>query len=207
MAELWPGGPIELPLTLRLDDEDLTIPAVPTLELLHILATRSWWQLVPNQLPMGQLALVVRRLHDEHDTLDMEDLWHPTVEIMTRLTGMTDKQGTLNPWPGIRLAASAVVQWPLFIGWCATHGLDPASAPLWRVMGGIYAWLKESMSGKDLVKLEQEIWAPPPYVATGSTDALPQHIRDADAALALAALREAQRAGEGLDEWQATPAS
>lgn len=201
MAELWPGGPVELPLILRLDGEDLTIPAVPTPQLLHMLATRSWWQLVPNHLPMGQLAHVARRLHDNDDPLDMEDLWHPTVEIMTRLAGLMDQHGTINPWPGTRLAASAVVQWPLFIAWCATHGLDPAAAPLWRVMGGIYAWLRESMSGRDLAKLEQDIWAPPPYVASGPDTELPQHVRDADATLALAALREAQRAGESVSEW------
>lgn len=209
MAELWPGGPIELPHTFTIDDVELTLPEIPTMRLMHMLATGSWWELLPNSINAMSIWPLAYRLADDQDTFDFEHLWEPAITLFGRLAGTAGRNGGIGWWPAVRLAGSAVVEWPLFNAWCATHGLDPTTAPLWKTIGATYAWVRSTATPENLSKLEQEIWAPPPIVATAAAvDEVPQHIRDEEAALALAALRERLPGEEEFfAEWTNTPAS
>lgn len=204
MAELWPGGPVELPHTITVDDVELTLPEMPTLRLLHLLAARAWWELLPNAVKPSESAPLFLRLFDDDDELDFEHLWEPAIIVLGRLagTGLRTDGGT-GWWPAVRLAGQAIADWPLFNAWCAGHGMDPSTAPLWRVIGAIYAWLRSLFPSQDLSKLDQEIWAPPPFVANAATvtQELPRHVRDEEAALALAALRETLPGEQVEAEW------
>jgi hypothetical protein len=208
VAELWPGGPIELPHTITLDGLTLTLPATPTFDLLHLMATGSWWNLLPNALPPQERATLLARVFDDEDPLDFEHLWDPAVTLLGRLAGTASRHsGGTGWWPAIRMCAWALGDWPLFNAWCAEHGLDIAAAPPWRATGAIYGWLRTLTPAENLANLEQEIWAPPPFaVASTSVDELPRHVRDEEAALALAALRETLPGEDRVTEWTPPPA-
>jgi hypothetical protein len=102
------------------------------------------------------------------------------------------------------MASTALADWASYSAWCATHGSDPLDGPLHRVMGAIYGWLIERAGYDGRSKLDQQIFGPPPYVPVNQA-AVPRQLRDAEAAMALAALREAG-AGEVMAEWTPPPA-
>lgn len=206
MAELWPGGPLELPLEFTFDDRHLILPEVPTHRLLLWLATGSWWELLPQAVEFDGIAPLVMRLLDPDDYgFDFEQFWEPAITLFAGLAGTRPREGLATGWwPAVRLAATAMAQWPVYTAWCVTHGSHPLDGPLWLVVGRIYAWLRDGRDEKSLAKLEQEIWAPPPIVMTAiSTADLPQHVRDEEAALALQALNEAIPGMENnIAEWR-----
>lgn len=205
MAELWPGGPIELPHPVEIGGILLTIPHVATFDLLHLIATGSWWQLVPNRLDAEHGQALFERLDDDDDAFDFEHLWEPATALLGRVAGLATRQGGIGWYPAMRLASSALAEWPLFNAWCASVGLDVDAAPPWKAIGGVYAWLRASVSSENLAKMEQEIWAPPPAVVRASPQQLPRHVRDEEAALALAALREVMPGEERVSEWTPPP--
>lgn len=206
MAELWPGGPVELPHEFTFDGLALVLPEIPVQQLLFWLGTGSWWELIPQSVPFEQiLPLIVRLLDPDDEGFDWEQLWEPAITVFAALAGTRPREGVgLGWWAAVRLASTAVAQWPLFTAWCAGRGTDPLEGPLWLVMGRIYAWLRDGRDERAMARLEQEIWAPPPVVKTAvPTAELPQHVRDEEAALALKALGEAiPGMEEGVAEWR-----
>lgn len=209
MAELWPGGPIELPHTIIIDGVALTIPEQPTGTLLHWLATGSWWHLVPNSVDLGEVLPLLVRLADNDDVFDLEHLWEPAMVLFGRLAGTMPtgrRTGGTGWWPAVRLAASAMSDWPLFSAWCASNNINPMTVPLWQAIAASYAWLRSLVNAPEqMASLEQDIWGPPPITAMATyvsePQELPQHVRDEEAALALAALRESMPGEDRISEW------
>lgn len=186
MAELWPGGPIELPHDITLDGVLITVPEVPSTTLLSWLSIGAWWSLVPAALDPEELMPFLLRFQDEEDEFDYEHLWDVGVVLFGRLAGM-GRDGGPGWWPARRLAATAVTHWPQYTAWCAAHGTDPVDGPLWQIMGRVYAWLRERAGPQQVDRLDHQIWEPPPFEASA---VVPQHVRDEEARMALAALGE-----------------
>lgn len=208
MAELWPGGPVELPHRLTIDGQDVLVPEVPTGTLLHWLAARQWWNLLPNGLAPEEATLLMRRCDDEDDPFDFEQLWEPGTRLFGRLAGTAPFEGAgTGFWPGARLASTVIVQWPLFAAWCRTHGHVPLDGPLWQTIASAYAWLRETTMPERLAQLEQQIWSPPPVAVAVEPQELPRHVREEEAALALKALHEAAAGGAATREWTPAPQS
>lgn len=204
MAELWAGGPIELPHAFTLDGHQLVLPQIPTEKLLGALAAAAWWELLPQAVAFDQMVPLLVRLVDDADEWDYECLWEPATVLFAGLAGTLPRDGAgTGFWPGVRLAATAVVQWPLYSAWCAAHGTPPLEGPLWEVISRVYAFARDGLDSAGLAKLEQQIWAPPPVKAAVDPAALPRHVRDEEAALALASLNEAMAGGEDMAlEWR-----
>jgi hypothetical protein len=202
LAELWPSGPIELPHTLTIDGVELTLPEIPTPKLMFLVATQAWWEVLPNAVDPAQVAPLVERVFDDEDPFDLENFCEPALVVLGRLAGTHPRKGGgTGWWPAVRLCGSALAEWPLFAAWCVQHGTDIVHAPLWKATSAIYAWLREDRDPKDLAKFEQQVWAPPPYTRSTTPDQLPDHVRAEEAALALAALREALPGEERVPEW------
>jgi hypothetical protein len=206
VAELWPGGPVELPHAFIFDGHHLALPEIPTHQLLGWLACGSWWQLLPQSVTFDEIAPLVIRLVDPEDhAFDFEHLWEPAITLFAGLAGTRPLEGGggVGWWPAVRIASTAVTQWTVFAAWCASHGTDPLDGPLWLVIGRIYAWLRDGRTPDALAKLDQQIWAPP-AMATATTSAeLPRHVRDEEAALALRALNETLPGVErNVTEWR-----
>lgn len=204
MAELWPGGPLTLPHELWIDGHRVVVPELDNATLLHWLAMGAWWELVPNVLDYQQFLPLMSRWVNDDDDYDFEHMWDVATTILGRLTGLASLDGgTDGYWPGRRLAATALQDWPMYCAWCAQHGVDPLGGRFYEVMGGVYAWTRDRAAsqptpGED--KLNQQLFGPPPYVAVkADTASIPRHVRDQEAAMALAALRE-QLPGEDLGE-------
>lgn len=207
MAELWPGGPVELPHHFTFDGHDMVLPEIPTHQLLGWLACGSWWQLLPQSIAFDEIApLVIRLVDPEDEGFDFEHLWEPAITLFAGLAGTRPMEGGgTGWWPAVRLASTAVTQWTLFAGWCASHGTHPLDGPLWMVIGRVYAWLRDGRDSNGLAKLEQQIWAPPPMVMGNASSELPRHVRDEEAALALKTLNETIPGMEqGVAEWRPT---
>lgn len=202
MAELWPQGPLTLPHEFTLNGQPMIIPHIPTPTLLGWLRGGQWWQLFPYTIPDSDLTAISLRLLDDDDDLDWYHFHHVGTLLLGGLSGMALADGTSDGyWPARRLAATALNMWPVYSAWCATHGLSPVDRPLYEVMGSIYAWLRSTEGPDEVITLEQKIWEPPPYLAAVAPEALPQHVRDAEAAAALATLGE-MLPGEQVDhEW------
>jgi hypothetical protein len=206
MTELWPGGPIELPHTLLIDDVPVEIGDVPVPRLLHWLATGNWGALYPlnskSTQPGVNDPLLTRFVDDNDEVVDYEHLYDVATLLFAHLAGVAPTVGMIVTeaastaaaagwWPAVRLAATALSSWPAYAGWCATHGTDPLNGPLWRVIPTIYAWVMDTAGGEDPSRLERDIWAPPPPprgdVAAAAV-AVSGRERDHEAAMALAAL-------------------
>lgn len=208
MAELWPGGPVELPHEFTLDDHVLTIPQIDTPTLFGWLANGAWWQILPESVDTVRLMPFSLRFISDHDEFDYEHLWEPATAIFAALAGTRPRDGVgTGWWPAVRLAASASVNWLVYTGWCAAHGTRPLEGPLWQVIGGIYGWLRDGRAGNpdELAKLDQAIWAPPPVTSAAPTEELPRHVRDEEAAFALAALHESLPGEIRETEWTPPP--
>lgn len=209
MAELWPDGPVELPHEFVLDEFRLTLPEIPTVTLFGWLSSGAWWQLFPQAIDDLQLLSFNLRFIDDRDVFDFEHMCDVATVLFAALAGTRPRDGAgTGWWPAVRLAASARVNWPVYVGWCGAHGTDPLDGPLWQVIGNIYGWLRDGRGGNpdELAKLDQTIWAPPPVAATTSATAeLPRHVRDEEAALALAALHEAVPGEIRETEWTPPP--
>ncbi len=205
MSELWPGGPVVLPHEFWIDEHRLVLPEIPVTDLLGWLAGRMWWELIPGRLDPAQAMPIVLRHLDEDDDFDLEALHDPATVILGRMSGLATIDGTQDGWwPAHRLAVTALTDWPMYSGWCAAHGTNPLGGPLHQVMGAIYGWLGDRAGPDGADKLAQQIFGPPPHQAVAEA-ALPRAIRDQEAALAMAALRE-QLPGEVIEgEW--TPKS
>lgn len=208
MAELWPGGPIELPHQITIDGIELTLPAIPTPELLYLVATQSWWQLLPNAVDPEQAVPLMERIHDAGDHFDFEHLWDPAILVLGRAAGIAPRKASSAAawWAAVRVAGNALGEWPLFSAWCARHDVDITGGPLWKVVAAAYAWLRDQVAPQDLAKLEQQIWAPPPFAPAAAPEELPEHVRAEEAALALAALRESLPGEQQIGEWVVPPA-
>lgn len=209
MAELWPGGPVTLPHELSIDGHRLVIPEIDTPRLLFWLASGQWWGLIPEALDPGQALPLMLRFHDEHDVFDYEHLWDVATLLLGRMSGLSTLDGKVDGyWPARRLAATALHDWALYAAWCASHGQDPVGGQLHQVITRIYAWMRERAGPQRLERVEQDIFAAPPHVAVATADMpVPRHIRDQEAALALAALREVVPGGGERFEQEWTPAT
>lgn len=151
------GPPAELPLRFEVDGDVFTLPALPTRTLLERLVCdppACWWNLVPREVDHGDR--LHRRLTDPDDDFDLDQLESVAEAVLSTLLGTGFHAGQ-------RLLASAYANWMAFDGWCWTRGQDPLAQPIGRVAAAVYAW-RRSLCAKDadLVKLDQEIWAPPP---------------------------------------------
>lgn len=200
--ELWPGGPLELPHQITLDGHVIEFPEIPTHRLLGWLSQGMWWELFPNAVDVESFAPFMLRFLDDDDLdIDFEHMWVPAITVFAGLAGTAPREGGgIGWWPALRLAASAVVQWQHFSAWCATRNLDPLGGPLWRTIAAVYAWLRELTPPEDLPKLENQIWGPPPG-SMSVREEQPRHVRDQEAALALAALRETMPGEDRVGEW------
>lgn len=201
MAELWLGGPLVLPHTFTLDGHELTLSEVPTPTLLGWLASGNWSRLFPGLVSAEQMLPFTLRFRDDDDVFDYDHLYYVATVLFGRLTGMASLDGLTDGWwPGQRLAATALHNWPIYSAWCAAHGHGPFDGALHQSISSIYAWLRERATPEGWDRLDQTIFAPPPHLATLSEAAVPRAIRDAEASAALAALREA--GGEVVAEWK-----
>lgn len=198
MAELWPNGPLVLPHEFTVDDQAFILPAVPTPTLFGWLGHGMWWQLYPGLIDASTLLPVTLRFRDVDDDYDYEHLHDVATVLFGRLTGLAALDGSGDGWwPGQRLASTALLDWPSYAAWCAEHGHTPLGGQLYEVMGRAYAWIRDSRAKpmdretwQNLEKLDQRVFAPPPHIAVVSEAALPRSMRDAEAAMALASLRE-----------------
>lgn len=202
MAELWFGGPLELPHDFTIDGLTYSLPEIPTHQLLEWLASGAWGELFPRAVPMEQLTPLLLRMRDDNDVIDYEHLHDVASTLFGRLTGLAaiDGSGGDGFWPGRRIAATALTQWAQYAAWCAAHGTRPLDGPLHQVVTAMYGWLRDRAGIEGAEELDRTIFAPPPFSRALPDDVLPRAIRDAEAAAALASLGEALP-GEHMPEW------
>lgn len=201
MAELWPGGPINLPHTITHDGVEVTIPEVAVNDLLYWLSTAQWWQLYPNAVDPEALAPLHERILDPDDPFDLIHLADVARTVFGRLASTTPKNGT-GWWPAVRLAFHALDQWSLFNAWCVHHAVDPLARDLGHAIGAAYAWRRDGLPPEHLAEFEKDLWSVPalaaraPKVAAAratpapAEQEIPEHVREQEAGAFLAALGE-----------------
>lgn len=191
MAELWPGGPLTLPHTFTHDGVELTMPELPTNDLLYWLGTGQWWRLYPNAIGAQAVEPLRAKLFAPEDPFDLIHLHDVGTRLFGRLAGMAPPDGT-GWWPSVRLANVAISQWPLYNAWCTGHGIAPLSGSLMTAVSASYAWMRDGLSPEQLAKFEQLLWETPVRAAAPNAepDELPEHIRQDEAGAFLAAMGE-----------------
>lgn len=188
MGRLWPGGPLEMPLTFRVDGERYRLD-LPVPKLFDMLARGTWWELLPNALPDRQRQELLTRLflRHEYDHLDYVHLWKVSTDLLGRLAGTTPLEGGHGYAPAHRIAASLRHNWMLFSGWSLRHGTDPLTLPLHQLIALGYRMLLESRRDeRDVQQLESQIW----QVPESMPEAVPRWTRDEEALSGLAVLAE-----------------
>jgi hypothetical protein len=209
-VELWPGGPLVLPHEFWVDEHRLVLPETKPATLLGWLAGGAWWELIPLSLDPNQALPLNLRFHDPDDDYDYEHWWEIATTLLGRLSGLSTLDGSTDGyWPARRLASTALHDWPFYAAWCAEHGRAPLRGQLYEIMGQIYGWMRFRAGPGGVEKLDAQVFAPPPYKPVAANEAVPRQIRDQEAALALAALRE-QLPGDAetfAPEWTPSAAS
>lgn len=198
MAELWRNGPLILPHEFTVDGQDFILPQIETATLLGWLGHGAWWELFPGSIDSETLLPITLRFRSPYDDFDYEHLHDVATVLFGRLSGMATLDGGGDGWwPGQRLAATALLDWPSYSAWCADRGHYPLRGDLFDVMGRVYAWTRATRATpmdrevfQAREKLDQRLFAPPPHVSVAAEAALPRSVRDAEAALALASLRD-----------------
>lgn len=204
MTELWPLGPIVLPHEFVVDGHHFELPEIRSAVLLGWLAAGEWWRLFPGSVDDLPLAPLGRRMRDDHDDFGFVHLHAVATGLMGGLAGLATSTST-GWWPARRLAAAAVSTWPSYSAWCASHATPTLDKPLHEVIGGIYAWVRSGVPPQGWEVLDHNIWAPPPYVRSpaATADHLPEHVREAEAAAAMATLMETLPGEQPEAEWSA----
>lgn len=203
MGELWPGGPLELPHTFTVDGHSLTIRDTPAPTLLSWLARGAWWNLFLLAIEPAEMLPLVLRLKDEDDDFEYDHLAHMGIPLLGRMTGMATVNGSSDGyWPGVRIAVSAMHSWPLYAAWCAQRGTAPHEGPLHQMVTSMHGWLIDRNGEEGYEKLQLDIYSPPPYATNTDPDAVPPHILESEAAMAMASLgQEAMFGEEIVTEW------
>lgn len=195
---LWPDGPVALPATVRLGDDDYQVRQLPTLPLLHALAEARWSYLVPGALRRRDRLRLAYRLYDPADALDYPHLWRAATILAGRLAGVPVAEGhdpQARWWPAHRIAQYAVTHWLWFDGWCIRRGFDPHTAPLYRIVAAGWQFMVDTRptegTGNDskpisVEALRERVWTPPgPHRSQ-----VMRHTAAQERAAALAALRD-----------------
>lgn len=157
---LWPGGPAELPAPVELEGCRYTLPYLPSPRLAWAIARRC--ALIPDLLETEDRAEVHRRLRQATDRLEVTDLDRATVATAATLAGI---DRGVNGWrAAVRLCGTLVADWPHSGGALVGMGIDPASAPLWRVCAGLYHVFVDNPGAKedDVKAAKTELYAPLP---------------------------------------------
>jgi hypothetical protein len=153
--------------------------------LAGIAATGQWPEIVPGLLAPECRGVWVSQLRDPLGPISWRTTWRIATGLAEEIYGMPW-------WAAIRLCATAQSRWRDFAAWTVAHGFDPARAPAHRICAAVLAWLRTSCRDeKDLVRLEQRVFTPPPEMIRAG--ARPPGFSDADLAqqaAELAALAE-----------------
>jgi hypothetical protein len=154
--EVWPGGPIVPPHSLRVDGREVELD-VDQADLFRLVGDGDWWGVFPGSLTDPDAF--TDRLLDPHDPLDLRDMWRVATELIGRLCGC-------EWWAGMRLAAAARRAWFALDGWCAARGVDPGRLPLHRLCALVYRWqLDLASSDKEVRKFHAAVFDPPARLA------------------------------------------
>lgn len=172
MPELWPGGPVELPLTFTFDGDPFTIGAIPTTQLLTLCANQQWFTLLTHIDDQQAFAALMDRLRDDDDELDHDHLHMLATRILGRLSGMyipprpvgPGGDGEAEPDTGaaegsgssagrgssgwlaaITISGYLTRFWGLFAAWCAGRNLQPLTLAFHQLVPAGYAWLAEHL--------------------------------------------------------------
>lgn len=173
---LWPGGPVELPASVRLGDESYRVRRLDRWSVLHALAEQQWTRLVPSGLVRADRYRVAVRLYDPGDALDYRHLWQAGTRLGGALAGTLPGEGH-DPgagwWPATRIAGNLTAHWLSFDGWCVRRGFDPHAAPVHRLIAAGWQFMLDHRptegAGKDEKQISpaafrEKVWTPPgPY--------------------------------------------
>lgn len=194
---LWPGGPGELPAVVELCGQRYTVPAVPGMRLAWAVA--RFVPIIPDLLDQDQRSEVHLRLRHVTDPLDRIDTEQATVSLVADLAGIDIG---VNGWrAAVRLCSALLADWPFASGALLSVGIDPGSAPLWRICSGLYwQFIENPGSEPDAVKqAKQQLFAPLRSEAAWMREVRPPPPLNAAAAHAGAKAMMEQRTGQRID--------
>jgi hypothetical protein len=156
-----------MPLTFDVDGDSYTLPPGDTRDWLHAMVHEPpgcWLLLVPGALAGDGARRLSRRLVDEDDPFDLDDLERVAESVLSAVCGMEFHAAC-------RLAAAAWGNWVLFDGWASGASLDPLAQPIGRCVAAVYAWRRSLCAEQaDLTRLDAEVWAPPPPRTVSGAD-------------------------------------
>lgn len=155
------------PIHFTVDGHRMVLPHHPArwwVQTLSYKAPGCWWNIIPGGLARKDQAHLIMRLDDPDDPFDMDEIETLAEQVIERALGMS-------VWVAQRLMAAANSQWTQLEAWCIQQGavglLDGNPG---RVASAVYAWRlaaaqnvgDEKKAKREMLKLEGEVWAPPP---------------------------------------------
>lgn len=156
-------GPVDagpLPFTLEGVRYTLLVPE-DGLVAAEWAAVGDWLALVPGALDEDSQDRLYELLGDPRSRVGLRACWKV-------LHGLAPAVYGVDWWVARRLAATAAEQWLTFSAWSVGVGFDPAHAPAHRVCAGVLAWMRSTAQDeKDMRRIEQQVFAPPPYRSGG----------------------------------------
>lgn len=145
------------PLSITVDGRPYTllVPAAGH-ELAATAAAGQWPKIMPGLLDPGGREDVTRRIRDPYDAMTHHACWRIAVGVAPELYGV-------EWWAAGRLCALAVERWRDWSAWCVRRGLDVDTASAHRIVSAVWAWLLDHVQEeKDMLKLERQVFEPPP---------------------------------------------
>jgi hypothetical protein len=161
--EFEPFIPSLWPPTISVDGHKLRFVEKRPLDLVWIIATDQWPQIVPYGLEEESKEHVLQRLSSDTDQLGLVGLIRLVHKVVERTSGTS--------WHATQVICSMVAsQWLEFDAWSVEKSFDTATAPLHRIVAAGYGMIRESYIAEaqnkkrkpeiELIKLQNILWPP-----------------------------------------------
>lgn len=152
--------PLPLPYAFTVDGARYVLRDRPARWWMRVLVSKPpgcWWQIVPGNLADGGPGHLVGRLHDPSDPFDLDDMEALAEQVVGEVLG-------IDLYPAQRLMQMAYSNWIHFESWSVRQGLpDLLLGSAGRLCSAVYAWRQSGCEKKtDFVKLDNEVFSPPP---------------------------------------------
>lgn len=157
-SDTLPPLPERGAVPFALDGDQFELPELPTpvwLDAMGYAMPGAWARLLPEHLPAGQQAAILRRLNDPRDSFDIDHLEKAALRVLAAPLGVEFHAAQ-------RLIVAVRSQWMLFDARCASYGIDPVVTHISRLVNIAFQLRMEACEKEsERLSAKAQIFAPP----------------------------------------------